>query len=100
MKKYKRMYVSSYSEENFYIEKFEMGADAYRESFDGDVERLRVISILSGHKFGNVEEAFEPYGCDYDYDVIFTHENTTYCVAFESDCEIDELPEMVDLIYC
>lgn len=101
MKKYKHMYVSSYSEENFYIEKFEMGSDAYREDLDGYVERLRVVSILSAHRLsGSAEEAIDVYGCDYDYDVIFSCGNITYAVAFESDGEIDELPEIDDLTYC
>ena len=49
MKSYKKMYMSSYSQENFYVDKFEMGADAYREGYDGINERLRIVSILSAN---------------------------------------------------
>ena len=50
MKSYKKMYMSSYSQENFYVDKFEMGADAYREGYDGVVEKLRVTSVWSINK--------------------------------------------------
>lgn len=101
MKEYKHMFVSSYSNENFYIEKFEMGADAFRENFeDGSVERLRVVSIVSTHKSESIEEALDIYDCDYDYDVIFINGNTKYAVAFESDETIDELPEIIDITWC
>ena len=52
MKSYKKMYMSSYSQENFYVDKFEMGADAYREGYDGINERLRIVSILSTNRYG------------------------------------------------
>ena len=101
MKRYKNMYVSSFSDENFYIEKFEIGADAYRESFDGEIERLRVISIVSVNKYANQDEIMDSWSIDdCDYDIVFNHNNIKYIVKFESDGEIDELPEIIDLIYC
>ena len=103
MKSYKKMYMSSYSQENFYVDKFEMGADAYREGYDGINERLRIVSILSTNRFINIENAsdnLDNYCCDYDYDAIFNNGTTTYAITFESDGEIDELPEIDEIIYC
>ena len=57
MKKYRRMFVSSYADERFYVEKFEMGADAYREDdYEGIIERLRIVSIISSHKLSRESE--------------------------------------------
>lgn len=103
MKSYKKMYMSSYSQENFYVDKFEMGADAYREGYDGINERLRIVSILSTNRFINVENAsdnLDNYCCDYDYDAIFNNGTVTYAITFVSDGEIDELPEIDEIIYC
>lgn len=101
MKKYKHMFVSSYSTENFYIEKFEMGADAFREDFeDGSVERLRVVSIVSTHKFEDCDYShIGANECDYDY-VVFCDEDIKYCIKFNSDGIIDELPEIIDITWC
>ena len=102
MKSYKKMYMSSYSQENFYVDKFEMGADAYREGYDGVVERLRIVSILSTNRYGhNVEslsDDFSNYYCDYN--AIFNNNSTTYAIDFESDGETYELPEIDEIIYC
>ena len=102
MKSYKKMYMSSYSQENFYVEKFEMGADAYREGYDGVNERLRIVSILSTnrfeHSFENFSDDLSNYCCDYD--AIFNNGSTAYTIIFESDGEIDELPEIDEIIYC
>ena len=102
MKSYKKMYVSSYSQENFYFDKFEMGADAYREGYDGVNERLRIVSILSTSRFGhnveNLSNDLSNYYCDYN--VIFNNGSTTYRIIFESDGEIDEPPEIDEIIYC
>ena len=104
MKSYKKMYMSSYSQENFYVNKFEMGADAYREGYDGINERLRIVSILSANRFGygteTVSDNLDDYCCDYDYDAIFNNGTVTYAITFESDGEIDELPEIDEIIYC
>lgn len=103
MKSYKKMYMSSYSQENFYVDKFEMGADAYREGYDGINERLRIVSILSTNRFINIENAsdnLDNYCCDYDYDAVFNNETVTYAITFDSDGEIDELPEIDEIIYC
>lgn len=108
MKKYRKMFVSSYADERFYIEKFEMGADAYREDdYEGIIERLRVVSIISSHKLSKEsEKTIEGCGSLFmidlfdDYDVIFEHDNIIYHIIFESDGEIDELPEINDIIYC
>lgn len=101
MKSYKKMYVSSYSQENFYVDKFEMGADAYREGYDGVVERLRIVSILSTNRFEhNVENLSDDLSdCYYDYNAIFNNSSTTR-FWFVSDGEIDELPEIDEIIYC
>lgn len=101
MKKYRKMFVSSYADERFYIEKFEMGADAYREDdYEGIIERLRVVSIISSHKLSREsEKMIDECGFD-DYDIIFEHDNIIYHIIFESDGEIDELPEINDIIYC
>ena len=98
MKKYKKMYIANYIDRVFYINKFEMGADAYCEEA-GTVEKLRVLSIISSN-INNQIEGMAAYNCDYDYDVIFEHKNVTYAVAFEIDTEVDDLPEIEEIIYC
>ena len=104
MKSYKKMYMSSYSQENFYVNKFEMGADAYREGYDGTNERLRIVSILSTNRYGYgtvpICDNLDDYCCDYDYDAIFNNETVTYAITFVSDGEINELPEINEIIYC
>lgn len=99
-KTYNHMYISCYSLENFYIENFEMGADAYREDLESDIfEKLRIVSILSCHVDSDIEE-MDVYNCEYDYDVIFTVAHTKYAIAFESDGEVDEIPVFIDVTYC
>lgn len=98
MKSYKKMYMSSYSQENFYVDKFEMGADAYREGYDGINERLRIISVWSINKMSQAD--FINSKLIYDYDAVFNNGTTTYAITFESDGEIDELPEIDEIIYC
>ena len=98
MKSYKKMYMSSYSQENFYVDKFEMGADAYREGYDGINERLRIISILSINKMSQVD--FINSKLIYDYYAVFYDGTARYAITFESDGEIDELPEIDEIIYC
>ena len=102
MKSYKKMYMSNYSQENFYVDKFEIGADAYREGYDGINERLRIVSILSANRYGYgsevVSDNLDNYCCDYD--AVFNNGVTTYAITFESDGEIDELPEIDEIIYC
>ena len=104
MKSYKKMYVSSYSQENFYVDKFEMGADTYREGYDGVVERLRIVSILSTNRYGYDTEIasnkLDDHCCDYDYEAIFNNGTATYAITFESDGETYELPEIDEIIYC
>lgn len=104
MKSYKKMYMSSYSQENLYVNKFEIGADAYREGYDGVVERLRIISILSTNRYGYGTEIasdnLDDYCCDYDYEAIFNNGTATYAITFESDGETYELPEIDEIIYC
>lgn len=101
MKKYRKMFVSSYADERFYIEKFEMGADAYREdSYEGIIERLRVVSIISSHELSRESEKMIDEYVFVDYATIFEHDNIIYHIRFESDGEIDELPEINDIIYC
>ena len=104
MKSYKKMYMSSYSQENFYVDKFEIGADAYREGYDGVVERLRVVFILSTNRYSYGTEIasdnLDGYCCDYDYEAIFNNGAATYVITFKSDGEIDELPEIDETIYC
>lgn len=102
MKSYKKMYMSSYSQENFYVDKFEIGADAYREGYDGVNERLRIVSILSTNRYGHNVENFSDDLSNYccDYDAIFNNGSTTYAIDFVTDGEIDELPEIDEIIYC
>lgn len=101
IKTFKKIYASSYVDENFYIDKFEMGANAYREdNSDGTVEQLRVASILSTHIDSNFDETVDTWDTDYDYIVIFSIGSTKYCITFKSDGEIDDLPEFVDIIWC
>ena len=104
MKSYKKMYMSSYSQENFYVDKFEMGANAYGEGYDGFVERLRIISILSTNRYGYGTEIasdnLDDYCGDYDYEAIFNNGTATYAITFESDGETYELPEIDEIIYC
>ena len=101
MKTYKKMYAAYYTNETFFIDKFEMGANAYREDEDGSIEKLRVVSILSANRLSNtVDEAMDTYGCDYDYDVVFYYENVTYAVAFESDGFVNDELEIDKIIYC
>ena len=98
MKSYKKMYMASYSQENFYVDKFEMGADAYREGYDGINERLRITSVWSINKMSQVDLITSKL--IYDYDAVFNDGVTTYAITFESDGEIDELPEIDEIIYC
>ena len=98
MKSYKKMYMSSYSQENFYVDKFEMGADAYREGYDGIVEKLRVTSVWSINKMSQVDLITSKL--IYDYYAVFNDSLTRYVLTFESDGEIDELPEIDEIIYC
>ena len=102
MKSYKKMYMSSYSQENFYVEKFEMGADAYREGYDGVIERLRIVSILSTNRFEHNVENLSDDLSDYyyDYNAIFNNNGSTTRFWFVSDGEIDDLPEIDEIIYC
>lgn len=100
IKTFKKVYASSYSDEVFFIDRFEMGANAYREDNYGVVERLRVVSILSAHVNSDYDEVVDTWDVDYDYDVIFTKGSTKYCIAFESDGEIDDLPDFLDIIWC
>lgn len=101
MKTYKKMYASYYTGETFFIDKFEIGANAYREDEDGSIEKLRVVSILSANRLSNtVDEAMDTYGCDYDYDVVFNHNNVTYAIAFESDGLVNDELEIDEIIYC
>ena len=98
MKSYKKMYMSTYSQENFYVDKFEMGADAYREGYDGIVEKLRVTSVWSINKMSQVDLITSKL--IYDYYAVFNDSLTRYVLTFESDGEIDELPEIDEIIYC
>lgn len=98
MKSYKKMYVSSYSQENFYVDKFEIGADAYREGYDGIVEKLRVTSVWSINKMSQVDLITSKL--IYDYYAVFNDSLTRYVLTFESDGEIDDLPEIDEIIYC
>lgn len=100
-KRYKKLYISPYSYENFYIDKFEMGADAYCEYDDGSVEKLRVVSILSSSKIDDVSDEFiiTQYE-EHDHCVEFKVNNVKYLVVFDGDYPIDELPRMDELIWC
>lgn len=98
MKSYKKMYMSSYSQENFYVDKFEMGADAYREGYDGVVEKLRVTSVWSINKMSQVDSITSKL--IYDYYAVFNDSLTRYVLTFESDGETYELPEIDEIIYC
>ena len=97
---FRKIYASAYSDATYYIDRFGMGAKAYREGDDGTIEQLRVISILSAHTSADYDETVDTWDKDYDYDVIFTLGHTKYCIAFESDGEIDELPDMLNIIWC
>lgn len=100
MGSFHKMYCSSYSDANYYTDRFAMGGRAYRESFDGSVEKLRIVAVISAHTDSRFDEAVDRFDVDYDYDVIFINGHTKYCVAFESDGEIDELPGMLEIIWC
>lgn len=100
MPTFRKIYASAYSEETFYIDRFSMGANAYRDAEDGTIEKLRVVSILSAHVDNDFDEAVDTWDVDYDYDVIFTVGHTKYCIAFESDGEIEELPDFLNIIWC
>ena len=98
MKSYKKMYMSSYSQENFYVNKFEIGTDAYREGYDGVVERLRITSVWSINKMSQVDLITSKL--IYDYYAVFNDGVTRYVLTFDSNGEIDELPEIDEIIYC
>lgn len=104
MKTYRKMYAAYYTGETFFIDKFEIGANAYREDEDGSIEKLRVVSVLFFKNvitaLNKIDEAMGTYGCDYDYDVVFNHNNVTYAIAFESDGLVNDELEIDDIIYC
>lgn len=100
-KHYKKLYASFYSYETFYIDKFEMGADAYCEYEDGTVEKLRVVSILSSSEIDDVSDEFiNTQYEEHDHYVVFKINNVKYLVIFDGDYPVDELPRMDELIYC
>lgn len=98
----KTMYVACYSYDNFYIDRFEMGANAYREDLnDGSIEKLRVVSVLSSSQAENiVDECLSGVYDEHDHAIVFTDGNVKYLIIFDSDYPVDELPKIDNLIYC
>lgn len=100
-KHYKKLYLSPYSYENFYIDKFEMGADAYCEYDDGSVEKLRVVSILSSSEIDDVSDEFiNTQYEEHDHCVVFKVNKVKYLVILDSDYPVDDLPMVDELIWC
>ena len=98
----KTMYIASYSYDNFYIDKFRIGANAYREDLnDGSIEKLRVVSVLSSPEAEKVvDECLCGVYDEHDHAIVFTDHNIKYLVIFDSDYPVNELPEIDNLIYC
>ena len=98
----KTMYVACYSYDNFYIDRFEMGANAYREDLtDGSIEKLRVASIFSSSQAESVLIKCVTMNYDeHDHAIVFTDSNVKYLIIFDSDYPVDELPKIDNLIYC
>lgn len=96
-----KMYGCSYSDAAYYVDRLAMGGKAYRESYeDGTIEKLKIVAVMASHYNSRFDEVVDRWDVDYDYDVVFINGHTKYCIAFESEGETDELPDMLEIIWC